>query len=53
MENVIVEGVNIGLAFRDRFAQEMESKRGNVQAVIDDWSKAVEALELEEGADKS
>lgn len=53
MENVIVEGVNIGLAFRDRFAQEMESKRGEVQAVIDDWSKAVETLELEEGADKS
>ncbi|MEX0606084.1 MAG: ABC transporter substrate-binding protein [Marinobacter sp.] len=53
MENVIVEGVNIGLAFRDRFAQEMESKGGEVQAVIDDWSKAVEALELEEGANKS
>ncbi len=53
MENVIVEGVNTGLAFRDRFAQEMESKRGKVQAVIDDWSKAVDALELEEGDDKS
>src|SRR5690554_2407931 len=33
MENVIVEGVNIGLAFRDRFAQEMEQNRGQVQAV--------------------
>lgn len=53
MENVIVEGVNIGLAFRDRFAQEMEAKRGDVQAVIDDWSKAVEALELEEGEAQS
>lgn len=53
MENVIVEGVNIGLAFRDRFAQEMEAKRGDVQAVIEDWSKAVEALELEEGAANS
>lgn len=53
MENVIVEGVNLGLAFRDRFAQEMESKRGKVQAVIDDWSKAVETLDLEEGVDKS
>lgn len=53
MENVIVEGVNLGLAFRDRFAQEMEAKRGDVQAVIDDWSKAVEALDLEEGSAKS
>ena len=43
MENVIVEGVNIGLAFRDRFAQEMEENRGQVQAVIDGWGDAVEA----------
>lgn len=53
MENVIVEGVNIGLAFRDRFAQEMEANRGEVQAVIDDWSKAVESLELDDEVDKS
>lgn len=45
MENVIVEGVNIGLAFRDRFAQEMESNGGNIQAVIDGWSGAVEGLD--------
>ncbi|MGP4844604.1 MlaC/ttg2D family ABC transporter substrate-binding protein [Marinobacter sp. 1Y8] len=48
MENVIVEGVNIGLAFRDRFAQEMEEKRNNVQAVIDDWTEAVKELKLDE-----
>jgi|SRR5690554_1779820 len=53
MENVIVEGVNIGLAFRDRFAQEMEQNRGQVQAVIDGWSDAVEALNLEEEMDRS
>lgn len=47
MENVIVEGINIGLAFRDRFAQEMESNGGNIQAVIDGWSGAVEGLESE------
>ncbi|SDW42812.1 MlaC/ttg2D family ABC transporter substrate-binding protein [Marinobacter mobilis] len=45
MENVIVEGINIGLAFRDRFAQEMESSGGNIQAVIDGWSGAVEGLD--------
>ncbi|MFW5824290.1 MAG: MlaC/ttg2D family ABC transporter substrate-binding protein [Marinobacter sp.] len=52
MENVIVEGVNIGLAFRDRFAQEMESRRGDVEAVIDNWGDAVAALELEEEMDR-
>ena len=49
MENVIVEGVNIGLAFRDRFQQEMEAQRGNIQAVIDNWSGEVEALEEKTG----
>lgn len=53
MENVIVEGVNIGLAFRDRFAQEMEENRGQVQVVIDGWGDAVEALNLDEQVDHS
>ena len=53
MENVIVEGVNIGLAFRDRFAQEMEENRGQVQAGIDGWGDAVEALNLDEQVDRS
>ncbi len=53
MENVIVEGVNIGLAFRDRFAQEMEEKRGQIQAVIDGWSDAVESLKLDEEVSQS
>lgn len=45
LENIIVEGVNIGLAFRDRFEQDMEKQRGNVQAVIDNWSGAVKQLD--------
>lgn len=46
MENVIVEGVNVGLAFRDRFAQEMEESGGDIQQVIEGWSGAVESLEV-------
>ncbi|MBN7771209.1 ABC transporter substrate-binding protein [Marinobacter daepoensis] len=53
MENVIVEGVNIGLAFRDRFAQEMEENRGQVQVVIDGWGDAVDSLNLDEQVDRS
>ncbi|NMT65186.1 MlaC/ttg2D family ABC transporter substrate-binding protein [Marinobacter orientalis] len=53
MENVIVEGVNIGLAFRDRFSQEMEKNGGKVQAVIDGWGDAVDSLNLEDEVDKS
>lgn len=46
MENVIVEGVNVGLAFRDRFSQEMEENGGDIQTVIDNWSDAVESIEV-------
>ncbi|MDL0432042.1 ABC transporter substrate-binding protein [Marinobacter sp. TBZ242] len=53
MENVIVEGVNIGLAFRDRFSQEMEKNGGEIQAVIDGWGDAVDSLNLEDEVDKS
>lgn len=53
MENVIVEGINIGLAFRDRFSQEMEKNGGEVQVVIDAWGDAVESLNLENEVDKS
>jgi phospholipid transport system substrate-binding protein len=53
MENVIVEGVNIGLAFRDRFTQEMEQERGEIQAVIDGWGDAVESLNLEQDVGQS
>lgn len=53
MENVIVEGVNIGLAFRDRFSQEMEKNGGKVQSVINDWGDAVDSLNLEGEASQS
>lgn len=53
MENVIVEGVNIGLAFRDRFAQEMEENRGQIQAVIDGWSDSVKSVNLDGEAEES
>ena len=53
VENVIVEGVNIGLSFRDRFTQEMEANRGQVQVVIDGWSDAVKSFNLEDKVNKS
>ncbi|MDX1452790.1 MAG: ABC transporter substrate-binding protein [Oleiphilaceae bacterium] len=42
MENVIVFGVNVGLAFRDRFENQMRSTRGNIDAVIDGWNVKLE-----------
>lgn len=49
VRNVIVEGINIGLLFRDQFAQAMQSNRNNLDAVIDNWgtvvAKSREAIE--------
>ncbi|MFO7787672.1 MAG: ABC transporter substrate-binding protein [Halospina sp.] len=45
VENVIVEGINMGLAFRDRFEQEMQDADGNVSEVIDEWSTDVGDIE--------
>ena len=42
LENVIVNGVNVGLAFRDRFSQEMRSQQGDIDKVIDNWSAQID-----------
>jgi len=47
-----VEGVNIGLAFRDRFSQEMEANRDQTQVVIDGWNDAADNLNLEQAIDE-
>jgi len=47
IENVIVSGVNIGLAFRDRFDQEMASRRGNLDQVIANWTSQIAEDEFE------
>lgn len=49
MENVIVFGVNIGLAFRDRFESQMRSNQNNVNAVIDSWTVDLEIQKPEQG----
>jgi phospholipid transport system substrate-binding protein len=38
VENVIVFGVNIGLAFKDRFEAQMRVNKGDVDKVIDGWT---------------
>lgn len=41
VRNVIVEGINIGLLFRDQFAQAMQNHRNNLDEVIDNWGGVV------------
>jgi len=38
LENVIVFGVNIGLAFRDRFETQYSKNKGDLDAVINTWT---------------
>ncbi len=42
VENVIVEGVNLGLAFRDSFYQEMEKNRNDLSKTIKNWNVKIE-----------
>ena len=41
VRNVIVEGINIGLLFRDQFAQAMQAQRNDLDAVIANWGSVV------------
>ena len=50
MENVIVFGVNIGLAFRDKFELEYRKYRGDIDALIKNWTVD---LELEGAVEKA
>jgi len=42
VENVVVSGINVGLAFRDRFNQAYRENKGNIDAVIENWSTTLE-----------
>ncbi|MBU6949986.1 phospholipid-binding protein MlaC [Hahella sp. HN01] len=46
LENVIVNGVNIGLAFKDRFEQQVNVHNGDITKVVDSWSSRIEEGEL-------
>ncbi len=50
LENVIVNGVNIGLAFRDRFEQQYETHKGDLDKVIDSWSSELASEQVAEEA---
>ena len=52
LENVIVNGVNVGLAFRDRFNQEVRAQKGDLDKVINGWSSKVELKGVGESESK-
>lgn len=49
MENVIVFGVNVGLAFRDKFENQIREHKGNIDAVIDNWTVSIDIEPTKEG----
>jgi len=38
VENIIIMGINMGLAFKDRFQQQVKAYKGNINSVIENWS---------------
>ena len=51
LENVIVNGVNIGLAFRDRFQQQYQSHKGDIDKIIASWSSQLAQNETAQQAE--
>lgn len=47
--NVIVNGINLGLTFRNQFDQAMRDHNRDYDAVIDGWAPELAVEELEEG----
>ena len=47
--NVIVNGINLGLTFRNQFDQAMRDQDRDYDAVIDGWSPELAVEELEQG----
>ncbi|WP_110655122.1 MlaC/ttg2D family ABC transporter substrate-binding protein [Salinicola halimionae] len=49
--NVIVNGINLGLTFRNQFDQAMRDNNRDIDAVISNWAPEVGTDELEKGGD--
>ncbi|WP_110685245.1 MlaC/ttg2D family ABC transporter substrate-binding protein [Salinicola aestuarinus] len=49
--NVIVNGINLGLTFRNQFDQAMRDNNRDIDAVINGWAPEVGTDELEQGGD--
>ncbi len=47
--NVIINGINLGVTFRNQFQQAAQRERGDIERVIEGWSPAV-AIELDDDA---
>ena len=38
VENIVVMGINLGLAYKDRFQQQVKAHKGDIKMVIDNWT---------------
>jgi phospholipid transport system substrate-binding protein len=50
MQNLVVEGINIGLNYKSQFTAAMKDPQwgGDMDAVIDAWTRVIESEESEE-----
>lgn len=52
LRNIIVDGINIGIQFRNQFAEAM-SQHNNIQYVIDHWSQLMQGVAVDKSGKKS
>ena len=52
LRNIIVDGINIGIQFRNQFAEVM-GKHNNIQYVIDHWPQLMQGITIDNPGNKS
>jgi len=52
LRNVIVDGINIGIQFRNQFAEAM-NRHNSIQYVIDHWSQLMQGVAVDKSGKKS
>lgn len=52
VRNLILNGINLGLTFRNQFASQVEANRGNLDKAIAGWSPNANVVESAKGGNK-
>lgn len=53
VQNLILNGINLGLTFRNQFSSAVESNRGSIDKAIAGWTPDTQAIDASKGGDKA
>jgi phospholipid transport system substrate-binding protein len=53
VQNLILNGINLGLTFRNQFSSAVEANRGSIDKAIAGWTPDTQAIDATKGGDKA